>query len=112
MRSLSLTRPDMSRSEVEAWQRFLRSRGLYHGPIDGDFDETVAAATREYRRESRLQADGVLGPETIEQALRDGFTLPASSGNPHYIAAGNVVLSMAARTALRRIADEYYRETG
>lgn len=28
------------------------------------------------------------------------------------VAASNVVLSMEARTALRRIADEYYRETG
>lgn len=99
MRLLSRAQPDISGPEVEAWQRFLSAKGLYHGPIDGDFDAAVTAATREYQKESRLTPDGVLGPRTIERALRDGFKLPASGGDPHYVAAGDVVLSMEARSA-------------
>ncbi len=112
MRLLNPMRTGMSGPEVEAWQRFLCSKRLYHGPIDGYFDRAVAAATQEYQMESGLKADGVVGSETIEQALRDGFSPPGDSGDPHYVATLDVVLSLQARAALRKIGDEYYRETG
>lgn len=98
--------------EVEVWQRFLRSKGLYGGPIDGYFGGKTEAATIAYQKRNGLAADGVVNAETVERARWDGFDLSSTNSGPHYRTEGNVVLSMEDRTVLGRIAKEYYRETG
>lgn len=98
--------------EVEAWQRFLRAKGFYKGPIDGDFDDDTQVATIAYQQRNGLVADGVVTPETTEKACREGFDPSSANNGPHYKTEGNVVLSSSARTYLERIATLYYRETG
>jgi hypothetical protein len=45
MRILELARHHMHGDDVEAWQEFLATQGLYRGSADGDIDETTERAT-------------------------------------------------------------------
>jgi Putative peptidoglycan binding domain len=113
MRPLSLTRPLMHGPEVALWQRFLTSRGVYSGPINGTFDDRTSAATVEYQARSYIEADGLVGPATIERARRDGFVPPSSRPDrEHFTTKGGVVLSSLDRTTLTQVAYDYYLWTG
>ncbi len=112
MRTLSLTRPHMRGSDVEAWQRFLREHRFYRGSIDGDFGEDTGKATMAFQERMGIQPDGVVTPDTFERARRSGFSEPRTSRGPHYGTESRVELSSDARTFAERIANLYYRETG
>lgn len=101
----------LGQAEVEAWQRFLRTKGLYHGEITGFFDSDTEQATREYQEESGLEADGVVGRETLDRARHNGY-IPDSGGPYYHKSDLSVDLSMEARSVLEKIADDYHRETG
>jgi len=63
----------MTGSDVDDWQRFLATRKLYDGDISGIFDPATAQATKAYQTSAGLDADGVVGPRTFAQAVRDGL---------------------------------------
>lgn len=65
-------------SDVEKWQLFLLGQHLDVGPVDGDFGPRTDTATREFQRQHRLQVDGVVGNQTIGQAMVLGFEVVAS----------------------------------
>lgn len=47
-------------------QLFLKERGLYHGPINGEpANVPLHEAVREFQLRSGLSADGLIGPETL-----------------------------------------------
>ena len=105
--------PCMHGPEVALWQRFLSSRGVYSGAINGEFDDRTYDATIEYQRESRMKPDGVVGPATLERATRDGFAPPSDSPNrEHFITKGGVELSSLDRQVLTQVAYSYYLWTG
>ncbi|HUY28258.1 MAG TPA: peptidoglycan-binding domain-containing protein [Candidatus Binataceae bacterium] len=110
MRELSLR---MQGCDVGTWQQFLKSRSLYSGSVNGRFDDATKRATREYQRRSRIQADGVAGAATVEQARREGFVTPRDSGagGDHFTLDPGVVLSSNARHIIRKIAENYYLRT-
>jgi peptidoglycan hydrolase-like protein with peptidoglycan-binding domain len=73
MQTLKLQTPPMTGSDVTTWQQFLASRGVPTGAIDGVFGPASDRATRQYQTSRGLGADGVVGPATYSQAVRDGF---------------------------------------
>ena len=73
MRNLKLTSPRMTGSDVSAWQHFLVAQGVLTGGVDGVFGPDTAESTRAYQTSRGLEADGVVGPGTFAQAVRDGF---------------------------------------
>ncbi|HUY28262.1 MAG TPA: peptidoglycan-binding domain-containing protein [Candidatus Binataceae bacterium] len=110
MRDLSLR---MQGCDVGTWQQFLKSRSLYSGSVSGRFDDATDRATREYHRRSRIDADGVVGAATVQQARRDGFVTPQDSGagGDHFTLDFGVELPSSARRTLRQIAEHYYLRT-
>ncbi len=72
----------MQGAEVEAWQRFVRLKGFYRGPIDGDFGDDTEAATIGYQKQNGLPADGEVDDDTVERAQRDGFDPSSANGGP------------------------------
>src|SRR5262245_34423625 len=73
MRNLKLTSPRMTGSDVSAWQRFLIAQSVFTGDVDGVFGPVTAESTRAYQTSRGMQADGIVGPGTFAQAVRDGF---------------------------------------
>jgi len=73
MRTLKLLTPPMSGPDVTGWQRFLTTRGVYSGAMDGAYGPATHQATRAYQASRGLSADGVAGLATYSQASRDGL---------------------------------------
>lgn len=109
MRILQLAQPHLQGADVGAWQRFLTTRKLYAGAIDGDFGEATRDSTVAYQNLAQLSADGVVGASTVERARQDGFAPPDEA--PHFDTCAWVVMSDAARKVMAQVADEYYRQT-
>ncbi|MGC8669227.1 MAG: peptidoglycan-binding protein [Chthonomonadales bacterium] len=65
-----------SAASVAQWQSFLRRKRLYTGPVDGVFGPDTAWATRAFQRKAGIEADGVVGPETIARAMQEGMAAP------------------------------------
>ena len=63
----------MTGSDVSAWQQFLTAQGVFSAAIDGVFGPASAQGTRDYQTSRGLDADGVVGPGTYAQAVRDGL---------------------------------------
>lgn len=63
---------------VTGWQRFLASKKYAVGVADGAFGRATDAATKEYQKANNLVADGIVGTNTYQVALRQGlmFFLP------------------------------------
>ncbi|HLK66086.1 MAG TPA: glycoside hydrolase domain-containing protein [Bryobacteraceae bacterium] len=72
MRTLQPSQPDMTGSDVTAWQKFLIGRGAAI-TADGDYGPATAQATRDYQASRGLTPDAIVGPTTLSQAVRDGF---------------------------------------
>jgi peptidoglycan hydrolase-like protein with peptidoglycan-binding domain len=73
MRNLKLTSPRMTGSDVSAWQHFLIAQRVLTGDADGVFGPVTAESTRAYQTNRGIEADGIVGPGTFAQAVRDGF---------------------------------------
>jgi hypothetical protein len=63
--------------EVARVQRRLHELGRYHGPIDGDFGGETEVAVRRFQRDSRLEADGIVGSGTWRALFPASGDLPA-----------------------------------
>jgi hypothetical protein len=66
---------------VRKWQTFLLGQDLYFGKIDGDFGPKTLEATKLFQQRAGLNADGVVGNQTLGEALRLGFTLFEDPGD-------------------------------
>jgi peptidoglycan hydrolase-like protein with peptidoglycan-binding domain len=55
-----------SADEIRGAQQALKDKGFDPGPIDGVDGPKTRAATRKYQKENSLQADGRLGPQTLD----------------------------------------------
>lgn len=88
----------MNSTEVAQWQKFLKTQG-FTITVDGDFGKVSTAITKEFQKENKLKADGVVGPGTIAAAQKLGFgaggvtpTTPAAT--PTAAAAGGITSAM------------------
>ena len=63
--------------EVSEVQRRLQALGLYHGPIDGDFDGETEVAVRRFQRERQLDPDGAVGTNTWRALFPAAEDVPA-----------------------------------
>lgn len=52
---------------VEVLQQALNEAGYYSGPIDGAFDDEVAAALEKFQASENLRTDAIAGPETMSR---------------------------------------------
>lgn len=57
--------PGEHRFEIATLQRLLRQAGAYHGPFDGIYGDTTAAAVRAFQRSSGIAADDMVGELTL-----------------------------------------------
>lgn len=60
--------------DVRQWEAFLRGKELFLQVSDGVFDEGLREAVEEFQRLSGLRSDGVVGPMTWAEALRQGMS--------------------------------------
>ena len=56
-----------SGDEVRRLQEALAAAGVYSGPMDGTYDDDVAAAVKAYQDRQGLSADGIAGPATMKE---------------------------------------------
>ena len=97
LKPMKLTQPPMRGKEVEEWQRYLKSKGVYSGSISGSFDAATDAATEKYRQKSYLRGDDVF-VLSFDRPDRNHFT----TKNSHVVLTGSIT------TVLSRIAYGYY----
>jgi hypothetical protein len=60
---------------VRAWQMFLIGEGFDPGEADGIFGAATDLATRAFQEKRGIEADGVVGRQTLRKALDRGFEL-------------------------------------
>jgi len=68
-----------SGEEVKQLQRLLQARGLYDGPIDGQFGPKTKAGVTAYQKKNGLEVDGVVGQQTWGSMLFGASYPPGSS---------------------------------
>ena len=59
--------------DVRRWQAFLKQVGFDPGALDGDFGARTVQATKDYQSARGLEPDGVVGSQTVAQAIQSGF---------------------------------------
>ncbi|CAK0754515.1 Ca-activated chloride channel homolog [uncultured Gammaproteobacteria bacterium] len=62
-----LLKPGDTGPRVAELQEALKKAGLYSGPIDATYSETVAKAVREYQKRESMPEDGMAGPATMQK---------------------------------------------
>jgi hypothetical protein len=72
---MRVLRKDMKGQDVRKWQYFLIGQGFLSGKADGAFGAHTHAATVEFQKKYFLEQDGVVGHQTIVQAIQLGFTV-------------------------------------
>jgi peptidoglycan hydrolase-like protein with peptidoglycan-binding domain len=60
---------------VKAWEIFLIGEKLDPGEPDGNFTDMTEQATRAFQTEAKIEADGIVGRQTMLKALSHGFEL-------------------------------------
>jgi lysozyme len=60
-------------ADVANWQKFLISRHLDPGGIDGDYGNRTKTATEQFQQEGALVVDGIVGDATVAAAIPLGF---------------------------------------
>ena len=66
-------------AEVTRLQEALTERGLYRGPLDGDFGGGTHAAVVAFQRRNKLVPDGRVGPRTWAALFQNAPEIPAPS---------------------------------
>ena len=61
----------MAGTDVAVVQAILTARGYYTGPLDGIFGDALDAAVRKFQREHDLDPDGIVGPITWKELLKN-----------------------------------------
>ena len=61
----------MSGTDVAVLQAILTARGCYTAPLDGLFGDALDAAVRKFQREHDLDPDGIVGPITWKELLKN-----------------------------------------
>jgi hypothetical protein len=79
---MSVYRLGSNGPEVERIQKRLRTRGLYHGPLDGAFGGGTQAAVRAFQKSEGLEPDGLVGPATWKALFHTAITAPALASQP------------------------------
>ncbi|MFZ1888432.1 MAG: peptidoglycan-binding domain-containing protein [Candidatus Binataceae bacterium] len=105
MDALGSGQSDLHGAEIAAWQRFLSLKGFYGGPISGDYDSQTRDATEKFQKTVGADSDGIVGPETVDLARREGFVVP--SGRPdrdHFNLDYDVQLTPELEEVVREIA--------
>jgi len=69
-RTLSRRSPMLRGDDVAEVQQRLGALGFDSGRVDGIFGDLTAGAIAEFQRNSGLDADGIVGPTTLEELLR------------------------------------------
>ena len=72
---MRVLRKDMKGPDVRKWQYFLIGQGFLTGKADGLFGKQTAAATVAFQKKYNLDPDGIVGHQTIVQAIQLGFTV-------------------------------------
>ncbi len=72
---MRVLRKKMKGLDIRKWQYFLIGQGVLVGKADGVFGEHTYAATVDFQKKYRLEPDGVVGHQTIVQAIQLGFTV-------------------------------------
>ncbi len=49
---------------VEVIQKLLHAKTIYNGPINGQFTAQLTSAVKQFQKQSKLKADGMVGPNT------------------------------------------------
>ncbi|MBD0373239.1 MAG: M15 family metallopeptidase [Pyrinomonadaceae bacterium] len=75
--------------DVKEWQIFLIGRKIDVGLADGDFGKKTEAGTKEFQREQGLEVDGIVGNQTMGEAMKLGFeaikdTIDDSKSGPNF----------------------------
>ncbi|MGE5261661.1 MAG: peptidoglycan-binding protein [Actinomycetota bacterium] len=68
---------------VKAWELFLVGEKLDPGEPDGIFGDKTEEATRAFQTKAKIEADGIVGRQTLGKAFERGFELieePSSDG--------------------------------
>jgi peptidoglycan hydrolase-like protein with peptidoglycan-binding domain len=73
MRVLQLQTPNMTGPDVSDWQMFLQNQNVFSGNADGVFGPMTDTGTRAYQTKAGLTVDGMVGVNTLAQALIDGY---------------------------------------
>ena len=114
MDALGSGRSNLHGSEIAAWQRFLSRKGIYGGPISGDYDSQTRDATKKFQQKVGCDSDGIVGPEIVDRARRQGFVVPSGSpdGNHFRLDNSQIQLPPDLREVVREIAYHYWLWTG
>jgi len=62
-------------TDVKKWQYFLIGQGFIPGNADGVFGDQTFNATVAFQLKNKLDADGVVGHQTLVAAIQRGFVL-------------------------------------
>jgi hypothetical protein len=100
-------------ADVAHWQRFLRSRGLYLGDVDGDYDSVTKEASFGFQQQEGLHRKEPVDDAVLEAAARLGYETPQP--NPpgvYFYEEGRIELPSGEREPLNRLGYPYYLWTG
>ena len=61
----------MTGADVAVLQAILIARGYFSGPIDGSFGDDLDVSVRAFQRDHELEPDGVVGPITWKELLKN-----------------------------------------
>jgi hypothetical protein len=72
---MRVLRIGMNGQDVKKWQYFLIGQGVLAYKADGKFGAKTEAATIAFQNRYNLEPDGVMGHDTLVQAIKLGFTV-------------------------------------
>ncbi|HZN26861.1 MAG TPA: peptidoglycan-binding domain-containing protein [Burkholderiales bacterium] len=87
-------------AQVRQIQEALKAKGLYRGPVDGDFGGGTQAAVMAFQRSSTLGADGRVGPETWRKLFETTAEVPAPDIHAQNLAARCLALTGSFETGV------------
>lgn len=72
---MRVLRQGMMGTDVRAWQTFLVGQDSLTEEVTGEFDQATLLATQDFQKVHELDADGVVGNQTLGQAMLLGFVV-------------------------------------